>query len=52
MVVCNAAVYLPTDKEPTYTADKLELSFVSNHLGHFLLANLLLDDLKKRRSVL
>ena len=52
MVVCNAAVYLPTDKEPTYTADELELSFVSNHLGHFLLANLLLDDLKKRRSVL
>ncbi|CAL1406609.1 unnamed protein product [Linum trigynum] len=47
VVVCNAAVYLPTAKEPTYTADGFELSVGTNHLGHFLLARLLLDDLKQ-----
>eukprot|EP00879_Flechtneria_rotunda_P000647 GHRR01000761.1.p1 GENE.GHRR01000761.1~~GHRR01000761.1.p1 ORF type:complete len:408 (+),score=140.86 GHRR01000761.1:49-1224(+) len=49
-LVCNAAVYLPTAKEPTYTADGFELSVGTNHLGHFLLANLLLEDLKKTPS--
>ncbi|KAG9440994.1 hypothetical protein H6P81_016848 [Aristolochia fimbriata] len=47
VLVCNAAVYLPTAKEPTYTAEGFELSVGTNHLGHFLLARLLLDDLKK-----
>lgn len=47
VLVCNAAVYLPTAKEPTFTADGFELSVGTNHLGHFLLARLLLDDLKK-----
>lgn len=47
VLVCNAAVYLPTAKEPTYTADGFELSVGTNHLGHFLLARLLLDDMKK-----
>ncbi|KAB2035648.1 hypothetical protein ES319_D04G167300v1 [Gossypium barbadense] len=46
-LVCNAAVYLPTAKEPTYTAEGFELSVGTNHLGHFLLARLLLDDLKQ-----
>lgn len=49
-LVCNAAVYLPTAKEPTYTADGFELSVGTNHLGHFLLANLLLEDLNKSKS--
>jgi len=44
-LVCNAAVYLPTAKEPTFTADGFELSVGTNHLGHFLLARLLMDDL-------
>jgi protochlorophyllide reductase len=45
-LVCNAAVYTPTAKEPRRTVDGYELSVGTNHLGHFLLANLLLDDLK------
>ncbi|KAJ6379233.1 hypothetical protein OIU76_015951 [Salix suchowensis] len=47
VLVCNAAVYLPTAKEPSYSAEGFELSVGTNHLGHFLLARLLLDDLKK-----
>jgi protochlorophyllide reductase len=46
-LVVNAAVYLPLLKEPQYSADGYELSVATNHLGHFLLCNLLLDDLKK-----
>lgn len=46
-LVCNAAVYLPTAKEPTFTAEGFELSVGTNHLGHFLLSHLLLDDLKQ-----
>lgn len=47
VLVCNAAVYFPTAKEPTYSADGFELSVGTNHLGHFLLSRLLLDDLNK-----
>lgn len=46
-LVCNAAVYLPTAKEPTFTAEGFELSVGTNHLGHFLLSRLLLEDLNK-----
>jgi len=49
VLVANAAVYLPTAKEPTFTADGFELSVGTNHLGHFLLTNLLLEDLKKSK---
>ncbi|CAL5342578.1 unnamed protein product [Camellia sinensis] len=47
VLVCNAAVYLPTAKEPTFTAEGFELSVGTNHLGHFLLSRLLLDDMNK-----
>eukprot|EP00252_Welwitschia_mirabilis_P019545 TRINITY_DN454_c0_g1_i2.p1 TRINITY_DN454_c0_g1~~TRINITY_DN454_c0_g1_i2.p1 ORF type:complete len:371 (-),score=73.16 TRINITY_DN454_c0_g1_i2:281-1393(-) len=47
VLVCNAAVYLPTAKEPRFTAEGFELSVGTNHLGHFLLSRLLLEDLKK-----
>lgn len=46
VVVCNAAVYQPTAKQPSFTADGFELSVGVNHLGHFLLARELLEDLK------
>ena len=46
VLVCNAAVYLPTAKEPTFTADGYEVSVATNHLGHFLLTNLLLEDIQ------
>ncbi|MDF5720294.1 MAG: protochlorophyllide reductase [Rhizonema sp. PD37] len=45
-LVCNAAVYMPLLKEPLYSEDGYELSVATNHLGHFLLCNLLLEDLK------
>lgn len=47
VLVCNAAVYLPTAKEPTFTAEGFELSVGTNHLGHFLLARLMLNELKQ-----
>ncbi|AFY59878.1 protochlorophyllide reductase [Synechococcus sp. PCC 6312] len=46
-LVCNAAVYLPLLKEPLRSVDGYELSVATNHLGHFLLCNLMLEDLKK-----
>jgi protochlorophyllide reductase len=45
-LLCNAAVYLPRLKEPQYSPQEYEISVATNHFGHFLLCNLLLDDLK------
>ncbi|MBC7882261.1 MAG: protochlorophyllide reductase [Anaerolineae bacterium] len=49
-LVCNAAVYTPTSPEPRRTLDGFELSVGTNHLGHFLLCNLLLEDLAQSKS--
>ncbi|MFN3989170.1 MAG: protochlorophyllide reductase [Erythrobacter sp.] len=46
-LVLNAAVYLPRAEEPQRNAQGYELSVATNYLGHFLLANLLLDELAK-----
>jgi protochlorophyllide reductase len=46
-LVCNAAVYLPQLKEPMYSPQGYEISVATNHLGHFLLANLMMEDLKQ-----
>ncbi|MGB5967245.1 MAG: protochlorophyllide reductase [Spirulinaceae cyanobacterium] len=46
-LVCNAAVYLPLAKEPLRSQEGYELSVATNHLGHFLLCKLMLEDLKK-----
>jgi protochlorophyllide reductase len=45
-LLCNAAVYMPLLKEPIYSPDGYELSVATNHFGHFLLCNLMLEDLK------
>lgn len=44
VLINNAGVCLP---EKRITADGLEESFQINHLSHFMLSNLLIDDLKK-----
>ncbi|WP_016949159.1 protochlorophyllide reductase [Anabaena sp. PCC 7108] len=46
-LVCNAAIYMPLIKEPLWSPDGYELSVATNHLGHFLLCNLMLEDLQK-----
>ncbi|AFY41760.1 protochlorophyllide reductase [Nostoc sp. PCC 7107] len=46
-VVGNAAIYMPLIKEPLRTPEGYELTMTTNHLGHFLLCKLLLEDLKK-----
>ncbi|XP_021754823.1 protochlorophyllide reductase, chloroplastic-like [Chenopodium quinoa] len=47
VLVCNAAIYQPTARDPSFTAEGFELSVGTNHLGHFLLSRLLLEDLNK-----
>ncbi len=46
-LVCNAAIYMPLLKEPLRSPEGYELTMTTNHLGHFLLCNLMLEDLKK-----
>ena len=46
-IVVNAAVYTPLLKEPQRSPEGFELTMTTNHLSHFLLVNLLLDDMKK-----
>jgi len=44
--VCNAAIYMPLLKRPLRSPEGYELTVATNHLGHFLLCNLMLEDLK------
>lgn len=46
-LVCNAAIYMPLLKAPLFSPEGFELTMTTNHLGHFLLCNLLLEDMKK-----
>lgn len=46
-LVCNAAIYMPLLKQALRSAEGYELNVATNHLGHFLLCNLLLADLKR-----
>jgi protochlorophyllide reductase len=44
-LVINAAIYKPLLKEPEWSAQGYEFTMATNHLGHFLLTRLLLEDL-------
>ena len=46
ILICNAGVISP-GKYKSKSADGFELHFAVNHLGHFLLTNLLLEHVKK-----
>lgn len=46
-LLCNAAIYMPLIKEPLRSPEGYELTMTTNHLGHFLLCNLMLEDMKK-----
>ncbi|MGA9380235.1 MAG: protochlorophyllide reductase [Phormidium sp.] len=46
-LLCNAAIYMPLIKEPLRSPEGYELTMTTNHLGHFLLCNMMLEDLKK-----
>jgi protochlorophyllide reductase len=49
-LVCNAAIYLPQLKEAARSPEGYEISVATNHLGHFLLSGLLMEDLAKTAS--
>lgn len=49
-LVCNAAVYQPSLPKPKYTADGFEQQLQINHLSHFLLCSLLLNDMKAAKD--
>jgi len=46
LLILNAGISRGTTAEIEITDDGFESTFQTNHLGHFLLTNLLLDDLK------
>ena len=46
-LVINAAVYKPRLKQPEWSPQNYEISMATNHLGHFLLIQLLLPDLQR-----
>ena len=47
VLVCNAGVQFSGETAPRRTKDGFELTVGTNHLGHFLLTNLLLEELER-----
>lgn len=50
LLLCNAGVGFGRETERRFTAQRLEEKIGVNHLGHFLLTNLLLPDLQRSRA--
>ena len=48
-IVCNAGIQIVSDT--LYTEDGFEMTFGVNHLGHFLLVNLLLPQMSDRSAI-
>ena len=48
-LVCNAAVYKPKLKQPERSPQGYEISMATNHFGHFLLIQLLMQRLRASR---
>ncbi len=48
-LVCNAAVYLPRLSKPQRSLQGYEISMATNHFGHFLLIQLLLENLSQSK---
>ncbi len=46
-LLVNNAGLMTLDPKPTLTVDGFELTLGTNHIGHFLLTHLLLDDLRR-----
>ncbi len=46
-LVCNAAIYMPLIKEPLRSPEGYELTMTTNHLGHFLMCKVMLEDMKR-----
>lgn len=46
-LICNAAIYMPLIKEPLRSPEGYELTMTTNHLGHFLLCNVMMEDMKR-----
>ena len=44
-LICNAAVYKPRLKRPERSAQGFENSMAVNHFGHFLMINLLIENI-------
>jgi protochlorophyllide reductase len=44
-LVCNAALYLPNQRSPSFTEDGFERCFQVNHLSHYLMIRLLLKEI-------
>lgn len=49
-LVCNAAVYQPALSVPRYSSDDIEQQLQINHLSHFLLCSLLINDMKNSKD--
>ena len=51
-LICNAAVYKPRLKKPERSIQGFENSMAVNHFGHFLLINLLLENILASEKVI